>query len=96
MLDMSTLGDRADVNPAIKFLSHTLLVCGRNLITGLTSASSPRVDISSTCKVGQTWSVSPSVDMLPFGVTIPSTVPQRSEILEGLMNCPVYLFNKRT
>jgi hypothetical protein len=28
----------------------------------------------------ETWSVSPSVDMLPFGVTIP----------EGLMNNPVY------
>jgi hypothetical protein len=28
-------------------------VCGRNVITGLTSAVSPRVDISSTCKVGQ-------------------------------------------
>jgi hypothetical protein len=24
MLDMSTLGDEADVNPLIKFLSHTL------------------------------------------------------------------------
>jgi hypothetical protein len=28
-------------------------VCGRNLITGLTFAASPRVDVSSTCKVGQ-------------------------------------------
>jgi len=28
--------------------------------------------------------------MLPFGVTIPATVPQRSEIPEGLMNCPVF------
>ena len=28
-------------------------VCGRNFITGLTSAASPRVDISSTCKIGQ-------------------------------------------
>jgi hypothetical protein len=28
-------------------------VCGRNLITGLISAASPRVDISSICKVGQ-------------------------------------------
>ena len=28
--------------------------------------------------------------MLPFGVTIPATVPQRSEIPEGLMNYPVY------
>jgi hypothetical protein len=34
-------------------------------------------------------SASPSVDMLPFGVTIPDTVPQRSEIPEGLMNYPV-------
>jgi hypothetical protein len=27
--------------------------------------------------------------MLPFGVTIQATVPQRSEIPKGLMNCPV-------
>jgi hypothetical protein len=27
--------------------------------------------------------------MLPFGVTIPATVPPRSEIPEGLMNYPV-------
>ena len=61
------------VNPVIKFLPHKLHVCGRNLITGLTSA----------------WSVSPSVDMLPFSVTIPATVPHRSEIPEGLVNYPV-------
>jgi len=36
-------------------------VCGRNLITGLTSAASPRVDISSTCKVGQKFRVSLSL-----------------------------------
>jgi hypothetical protein len=24
----------------------------------------------------ETWSVSPSVDMLPFGMTIPATLPQ--------------------
>jgi len=35
------------------------------------------------------WNVSPSVDMLPFGMTIPANVPQRSEIPEGLMNHPV-------
>ena len=29
------------------------------------------------------------VDTLPFGVTIPATVPQRSEIPEGLTNYPV-------
>ena len=29
--------------------------------------------------------------MLPFGVTIPATVPQRSEIPEGLMNYPVFI-----
>jgi len=27
--------------------------------------------------------------MLPFGVTIPATVPQRSEFPEGLMNYPI-------
>jgi hypothetical protein len=37
----------------------------------------------------ETWSVSLSVDMLPFGVTVPATVPQGSEIPEGLMNNPV-------
>jgi len=41
-----------------KFLPHTLHVCGRNLITGLTSATSPRADISRTCKVGQKLGVS--------------------------------------
>jgi hypothetical protein len=30
--------------------------------------------------------------MLPFGMTIPATVPQGSEIPEGLMNNPVYVF----
>jgi hypothetical protein len=29
--------------------------------------------------------------MLPFGVTIPDTVPQRSEFPEGLVNYPVYV-----
>jgi len=29
--------------------------------------------------------------MLPFGVTIPATVLQRSEVPEGLMNNPVYI-----
>jgi hypothetical protein len=28
--------------------------------------------------------------MLPFGVTIPATVPQGSEIPEGIMNNPVF------
>ena len=67
VLHMSTLGDAVDVNPVIKFLPHTLQVCGR--------------------------SVSPSVDILPFGVPIPATVPERSEIPEGLTKYPVYRQN---
>ena len=47
-------------------------VCGRNLITGLTSAASPKVDISSTCKVGQKLRVS-----LPLLTCSPSTWPYR-------------------
>ena len=38
----------------------------------------------------------PSVDMLPFGVTIPATVPQRSEIPEGLLNYPVHVLEPNT
>jgi hypothetical protein len=30
--------------------------------------------------------------MLSFGITIPATVLQRSEILEGLTNYPVYIY----
>jgi hypothetical protein len=33
--------------------------------------------------------------MLPFGVTIPASVLQRSEIKEGLMNYPVYYVYKK-
>ena len=58
VIDMQTLGDAADVNPVIKFLPHTCNVCGRNLITELTFAASPRVEISSTCEVGQKLGVS--------------------------------------
>jgi hypothetical protein len=47
-------------------------VCGRNLITGLTSAVSPRVDISSTCKVGQKLGVS-----LPLLTCSPSAWPSQ-------------------
>jgi hypothetical protein len=43
---------------------------------------------------GKTWRDSLPIDMLPFGVTIPDTVPQRSEIPEGLMNYSVFkIFN---
>ena len=30
--------------------------------------------------------------MFPFGVTIPATVPQRSEFPAGLTNYPVYIY----
>ena len=65
---MSTLDDATDVNPVIKFMPHSAMnVCGRNLITGSISAASPRVDISSTCKVGQKIRVS-----LPLLICSPS------------------------
>jgi hypothetical protein len=40
----------------------------------------------------ETWSVSPSVDLHPFGVTIPATVPQRSELPERLINYPAFKY----
>jgi hypothetical protein len=33
--------------------------------------------------------------MFPFGVTIPATVPERSEIPEGIMNYTVYVDKTR-
>jgi hypothetical protein len=48
------------------------IVCGRNLITGLTSAASARMDISSTCKVEQKLGVS-----LPLLTCSPSAWPSR-------------------
>jgi hypothetical protein len=47
-------------------------LCGRNFITGLTSAASPRVDISSTYKLGQKVGVS-----LPLLTCYPSEWPPR-------------------
>ena len=54
------------------FLPHTCNVCGRNLITGLASAASPRVDVSSTCKLWQKLGVS-----LPLLTCCPSAWPSR-------------------
>ena len=71
VLDTPTLGDAADVKPLIKFLPHTCNMCGRNSITGLTSAASLRVGISSTCKVGQKVGVS-----LPLLTCSPSVCPR--------------------
>ena len=51
---------------------NMLHICSRNLITGLTFAASPRVDISSTCKVGQKLGVS-----LPLLTCSPSAWPSR-------------------
>ena len=55
-LQVSVLLYRCSICPPL--VTHTLHVCGRNLITGLTSAASPRVDISNICKVGQKLGVS--------------------------------------
>jgi hypothetical protein len=66
VLDMSAHGDAADVNPVIKFLTHKLqhlavdssdcqmlqLVC-QELDYRIYICASPRVDISSTCKLRQ-------------------------------------------
>jgi hypothetical protein len=47
-------------------------------------------DIWSTCKVGQKLAMSLLLfTCSPFGVTIPATVPQGSDIPEGLMNYPL-------
>jgi hypothetical protein len=70
----------------------------RQLLQSVCQELDYRIDICRVTKCGhiehlggktENWSVSPSVDMLSFGVTVPACVPQRSEIQEGLMNYSV-------
>ena len=59
VLDMSTLGDAADVSPVIKFLPHTCNArVWQELDYRIDICRVTRVDISSTCKVGQKLGVS--------------------------------------
>ena len=62
----------------------------------VTSAASPRVHISSTCKVrqklGVSLSLSLSVDMLLSAVSVLVVAQSSSEIPEGLMNNPIYIY----
>jgi hypothetical protein len=62
-------------------------VCGRNLITGMTSAASPRVHISSTCKVGQKLVMS-----LPLLTCSPSAWPSRLLYLRGRKSRGTYMY----
>jgi len=53
-LQGSVLPYRYSVCPLLVTRQMSILyVCDRNLITVLTSAASPRVDVSSTCKIRQ-------------------------------------------
>ena len=70
-LQVSVLPYRPSICPLL-VTPHTCNVCGRNLITGLTSAASPRVDTSSICKVGHKLRVS-----LPLLTCSPSAWPSR-------------------
>ena len=50
--------DKGSCRQSLLSTARCCNVCGRNLIKRLTSAASPRVDISSTCKAGQKLGVS--------------------------------------
>jgi hypothetical protein len=69
---ISTKGETLQVS-ALPYRCDTRYnACRRNLITGLTSAASPRVHISSTCEVGQKLGIS-----LPLLTCSPSAWPSR-------------------
>lgn len=71
---------RQNIMDAVAVVDLEMLrnVCGRNFITGLMSAMSPRVNILSTCKVGEKLGVShPLLICSPHPiVTIMATVPR--------------------
>ena len=70
---------RCETKRPARAIGRDCRACARNFCQ-----EPSEVKISSTCKVGQ--------KLGPFGVTIPATVPQGSEIPEGLMNNPVYIY----
>jgi hypothetical protein len=91
VLDMSTLGDTADVKPVIKFLPRDLPQLRQRILEAVIAidrqmlqcewqeldyridiAASPRVDISSTCKVRQKLGVS-----LPLLTCSPLALPSQ-------------------
>ena len=68
---------------------------GRQMLQRVWHELDHRMDICRGIKNGniehlkgrtKSWNVSPSVHMLPFGVTIPVTVPQRQEVPEAVTN----------
>ena len=70
------------------------VACRRNLITGLTSAASPRMHISSSCKVGQKLGEI-LYPLICFFLPCLSWLLRSQrifEIPEGLMNNPVYIY----
>jgi hypothetical protein len=104
VLDMSNLGDAADVNPVIKFLPHTLQHRGPPMPRDLPQlrwrimeavTAIDRQMLQCVWQGTEIWSVSASVDMLLFGLTVPASVPQASEIPEGLTNYLVYSLRAR-
>jgi len=66
--------------------------CRRNLIRGLISAASPRVHISSTCKVGQKLGEILYLLICSFLSCLLVVAQSSSEIPERHMNNPVYIY----
>ena len=61
-----------------------------------TSSFFPNIQVLDMPTLGDAADVNSLIKFLPHtcnvcGVTIPATVPQRSEFLEGLMNYPIYI-----
>jgi hypothetical protein len=82
------------LSPSVHMLSPSvdMLSLSVDMLSPSVDILSPSVDMLSPSVDMLSPSVdmlSPSVDMLHFGVTIPATVPQRSDIPEGLLNYPI-------
>jgi hypothetical protein len=71
------------LSPSVDMLSPSV-----DMLSPSVDMLSPSVDMLSP----SVDMLSPSFDMLPFSVTIQATVPQRSDIPEGRLNYPVYIY----
>ena len=81
---------RCETKRPVEAIGRDCRACARNVCQEPSEVNKSARAGNYRCRT-ETWSVSLFVVMLSFGVTIPATVPQGSEIPEGLMNNAVYI-----
>ena len=94
VLDMSTLGDAADVNPASSKTQNTFLFPVHAMFRHDCPLAVKPASMQQCLEHKKTWRDSLPIDMLLSAVSVLVVVQLSSEVLEGFMNCPVFCLQK--